>query len=145
MDVNSLIQSLKDPAIVQSMPLGDKLLAGLYVTLMGMTITFVGLLFLWAAIALMSRLIGTKKPSEVKVVERAVAPNAQEAARPTAQVLPANENAVDDALIAVITAAVAASLKTSIHNIVVRNIVRVHDDTPAWARAGRTDQISKRF
>lgn len=141
MDVNSLIQSLKDPAIVQSMPIGDKLMAGLYVTFMGMTITFIGLIFLWGAIELMSKLIGTKKPTDLKVVAAANPAQPQAVLAPAA----AGSGDIDDELIAVITAAVAASLKTSIHNVVVRNIVRVADDTPAWARAGRVDQINNRF
>lgn len=142
MDVNSLIQSLKDPAVIQSMPMSDKLIAGLYVTFMGMTITFIGLLFLWGAIWLMSKLLGPKKPSDLKVVKDATPqPQQQLPVVPSA----AAAELVDDELIAVITAAVAASLKTSIHNIVVRNIVRVADDTPAWARAGRVDQINQRF
>lgn len=145
MDVMSLINSLKDPSIVETMPVGDKLFAGLAVAFIGITITFLGLMLLWLAIALLSRILNVKPKSQVKVVEPVKAANAGPVASESAQNLEASSDTMEDELVAVITAAVAASLKTSIHNIVVRNIVRVHDDTPAWARSGRVDQINGRF
>jgi hypothetical protein len=44
-----------------------------------------------------------------------------------------------DELIAVITAAVAASLNRSTHNIIVRSVKRVPTVSPAWNRAARLD------
>jgi sodium pump decarboxylase gamma subunit len=132
-----LINNLKDPVLVQSMSIGDKLTAGLMVTLIGMTITVLALLILWGAIVVMTKLI-VKKPKEaIQVVK-------QEA--PAVKAVVVNDDSEDqDELIAIITAAVAASLKTSIHNVVVQNIVRVPDETPAWARNGRVDQMNARF
>ncbi|HCS75682.1 MAG TPA: hypothetical protein DIW17_17640 [Clostridiales bacterium] len=45
----------------------------------------------------------------------------------------------DDELIAVITAAVAASLNRSTHSLVVRSIKQVPACSPAWNRAARLD------
>ncbi|AOY78221.1 hypothetical protein BJL90_04120 [Clostridium formicaceticum] len=54
------------------------------------------------------------------------------------------EIAVDDTeLVAVITAGIAASLHTSTHNIIVKNIIRVPDTTPVWGKLGRIQQINE--
>ncbi|NLB41100.1 MAG: hypothetical protein GX815_02365 [Clostridiales bacterium] len=44
-----------------------------------------------------------------------------------------------DELIAVITAAVAASLNRSTHSLVVRSVKQVPTSSPAWNRAARLD------
>jgi hypothetical protein len=36
-------------------------------------------------------------------------------------------------------------MNTSIHNIVVKNVVRVNDHAPSWAKTGRIEQINTRF
>ena len=48
----------------------------------------------------------------------------------------------DEELIAVITAAIASSLSKSTSDIVVRNIQRVSQNTPTWARVGRQEQFN---
>lgn len=47
----------------------------------------------------------------------------------------------DEELVAVITAAIAASISRPTSEIVVRNIVRVSQSTPVWARVGRQEQF----
>ena len=44
-------------------------------------------------------------------------------------------------LVAVITAAIAVSLNTSTHNIVVKNIRRRQDTTPVWSKFNRIQQL----
>lgn len=44
-------------------------------------------------------------------------------------------------LIAVIAAAIAASMNTPIDNIHIKNITRVSQSTPVWGRMGRQEQI----
>jgi len=51
----------------------------------------------------------------------------------------------DEELVAVIAAAVAASLHRSTHDIVVRSIRRVPAITPVWNRIGRQEQIASRL
>ncbi|MBM7581327.1 sodium pump decarboxylase gamma subunit [Caldicoprobacter guelmensis] len=51
----------------------------------------------------------------------------------------------DEELVAVIAAAVAASLHRSTHDIVVRSIKRVPAITPIWNRVGRQEQIVTRL
>jgi sodium pump decarboxylase gamma subunit len=137
----SLIELLKDPALIQQMSMGDRVMASLQVTLLGMGITFVALVVLWGVIIVFSKTIvaieNSKNP-KVKVVETNIAP-----ALSAATVVSDEEDETE--LVAVITAAVAASLGTTVHNIVVKNITRVHDATPAWGRMGRTEQMNSRL
>ena len=48
----------------------------------------------------------------------------------------------DEELVAVITAAIALNLSKSTSDIVVRNIRRVPQSTPAWAKACRQEQFN---
>ena len=124
-----LIDKLKNS--IDTMSMGEKLLAGLQVTAIGLVIVFLALVILYFGIQLMSKVLGNadKKSAEKKTT---VAP------APVVKEEVVEEEVVDDGeLVAVIAAAVAASLHTSTHNIVVRSIVRVGDDTPAWAKAAR--------
>lgn len=51
---------------------------------------------------------------------------------------------VDPEIVAAITAAIYSMMGTS-NNLVVRNIVRVNDNTPIWARVSRRDVMSSRL
>lgn len=137
--INDILEMLHaNPRAVDTLTGSEKALLILFVAGLGMAVTFAVLLFLWFCISVLSSVMkaaGSKKakPSpieEVKKTEEAV------------QVVEENE---DEELIAVIAAAVAASLNTSIHNIVVKNIVSVSDRSPSWAKTGRIEQMNTRF
>lgn len=121
------------------MPMGDKLIATMYVIILGMGITFTALVLIWGLTALMSKIImaidAGNKP-EIKTVKPVVAQ------KPVVEE-PKEEDQSE--LIAVITAAIAASLNTSMHNIVVSNITRVSDNTPVWGQTGRSEVMASRF
>lgn len=56
------------------------------------------------------------------------------------------EDAEDmDELIAVITAAVVASLNSSTHNVIVKSIKRTPITSPAWNRAARLDLTTNKL
>lgn len=137
MEKMTLIDRFANPEMIKAMPLGEKMLASLYVTLLGMAITFVALMILWAMIALMSRILGTKPAKAKAAVSETVQPA-------TEAVIEKNDDETDDAIVAVIAAAVAASMNTSIHNIIVRKIRRTPDTSPAWGRTGRLEQMKTR-
>lgn len=128
---------LRDASLLADASFVDKFIGCSIVTILGMGITFVALLILWASIIVMSKLLAPKKVKEVTVVksEPDVVIN---------EVIEKEEENSEE-LIAVISAAVAASLNTSIHNIVVRNVVRVPNTSPAWNNAGRQEQMNARF
>ena len=139
----SLLDRLRDPSV--EMSVGDKLAASLQVTVLGVVIVVLALLLLYYAINIMEKLLRdpqktTAKASQEQPVKAETTPSVEERENQQGENDESNE-----ALVAVITAAIAASMETSTHNIVVRNIVRTPDTTPAWGRAGRTEQINQMY
>lgn len=109
---------------------------GLIVTALGMGVTFAALIalsFLLDVLRILFYKDPNKKPVQV-AIEKEVEP-----------VEAVVEESNPEELVAVITAAIAASLQTTTHNIVVRNITRVGDVTPMWAKTGRVEQMNVRF
>ena len=141
MDITYIMEVFKDPNTIHTLSMGEKMSATLFVTILGMGITFTALVFIWGCIAVMSRAL---KNYDNKATAPQAAKKAAPAPTPVVEAA-AVEEAEDEELIAVISAAVAASLNTSVHNIIVRNIVPVQDTTPSWGRAGRMEQMNTRF
>lgn len=141
MENMSLLEKFADPNVINTMSSSEKMVATLYTTILGMGITFAALLVIWATTAIMSKIIRSLENRNKEEIVRVVEPKKEEIVKITE-----DENGEDDEeLIAVISAAIAASLNTSIHNIVVRNIIRVDDKTPAWGKAGTIEQMNSRF
>ncbi|MBM7561919.1 OadG family protein [Fusibacter tunisiensis] len=134
-----ILELFKHADTFAQMDMGDKLVATLYVILLGMGITFVALVIIMALTSLMSKIImymeNGKKPAIKEVKKETVKP----------EPAPEVQESDDEALIAVITAAIAASMNTSMHNVVVSKITRVPDSTPAWGKAGRNDVMASRY
>lgn len=129
-----LLSKLKDPNLIHTLSVGEKFQGALMVTLLGMGITFTSLILIRYLTSLLSYVvmkIESKNKPDVKIVEKT-----------NVAVVEEIEEGDDEELIAVISAAIAASLNTSIHNIVVRNIVRTNDVTPSWGQAGRMEQLN---
>lgn len=136
-----ILDQFKQHETFVQMEYADKLLATAYVILLGMGITFVALCLIWALTVMMSKII--------QLIEQKSAPKAvkNQPANPVtiAPIIAEEVEEDDDALVAVITAAIAATLGTTMHNIHVSNIRRVVDQTPAWGQAGRSDVMGSRF
>lgn len=134
----SILDRLADQKEILNMPMSEKLLATLYVTILGMGITFLVLIFLQYCIVFMSAMLNRGKSKEaVEVKETNVSLN-----RPIpAAFQPEHE---DEELIAILTAAVAACMGRSADRIVVRNVLRLQDGTPNWAKAGLLEQMNLR-
>jgi len=56
-----------------------------------------------------------------------------------------NAQLCEEELIALLTAAVATYINANVQDLVVKTYKRVHDNIPAWARAGRKEQIVNRY
>lgn len=120
---------------MQSLSFGTSLL----VTLVGMMVVFLGLLILIGLIKVLAVATSNMGKPKTKKVDSAPAP-----APATEALLPADQPAqTDDALIAVITAAVACMLEDG-NAFVVRRVRRV-SSAPAWQKAGREEQIYSHF
>ena len=121
----------------------DKLGFAFLVMLIGMLIVFFGLVILICLIKLMSLIVGalTGKKKE----KAAPAPAPVVVPEPVAEAAAVETGLESEELIAVITAALAAFNKDSNKTLVVRSIRRAAAKTPAWAKAGRADQLASRF
>ncbi len=118
---------------IDSLTTGEKIMGSLQVTMLGIAIVFIALLVLYIVIRVMEATIGKPVVShQVKCKEQSVELEYSEES---------NEEIDNTELVAVITAALSATLNTTTCNIVVKNIRRINDESPAWAKAGRTEQI----
>ena len=138
----TLLDRLADPNLLEQMTTSEKLNASFQATVLGMGITFAALIIIWGLTVLLKNVVLSiegKKDSGVKVVN-----TPQNKTRKVSEVV--EEDVTDDEeLIAVISAAIASSMETSVGNIVVKNIVRVNDDTPTWGKVARIDQVNSRL
>lgn len=138
----SLMEKFQDPALIDTLSMGEKTTGALITTFMGMGTTFLVLILLWGIIELMNRTIAvTAAPS---VVSTASSGAITTTCMPTVSV--ADSVDADEQLIAVITAAIAAYGSTNgvTSNLIVRKINRVRGQVPAWGNAGTTDCIETR-
>ena len=124
-----------------------KLIFAVTVMLVGMLIVFLGLTILIFCIKALSALLDAKKEAP----KAAPAPAPVVVPEPVAETAATETGADANELIAVITAAITAYManeKGSSYagkTLVVRNIRAAAAKAPAWARAGRADQLSNRF
>lgn len=135
----SIFEQFKHEDSFMQMTMSEKLIGTLYTILLGMAVTVVALIIIMYLTKFMSLVI---RRLEKKTVAPVVKAPVVETKPVIAPVVDEND---DEELIAVITAAVAASLNTSMHNIVVTNITRVSDSTPTWGKIGRSDVMSSRM
>lgn len=113
---------------INSLTRDEKLLGCLVVTLLAMVIVFAVLVLLMFIVKTMKSFANKPKKEEVVVKAKPVEEEVEEV------------KTDDKQLVAVITAAIAASLNTSTSKIVVKRIERLSED-PAWAQAGRIEQM----
>ena len=116
----------------QNLSLSEALAMGGQTTVIGLAIVFAVLIILMIVLSLF-KVIFYKKPKT----------QAAPAAAP-AQAAPVEEETAEE-LIAVLTAAVAASLNTSTYNLRIKSYRRTDNKMPAWNKAGVTETINNRF
>lgn len=138
----SLMEQFADPSYFEGLSMGERLTGATVTMCMGLGITFIVLIILWACIAIMAKLTNRT----AKETAPAATPAPAAAAAPAEAAAPAAENAeiADGELVAVIAAAVAAMENTVVSNLVVRKITRVSGPTNAWASAGLSECIDSR-
>lgn len=137
----SLMDIFSNPETIDSLTFGQKMEGSLITMCLGLGITFLVLILIWIFIAIMGKCIdGTGKKKETE----ALAPVAAAAAPSAAQVTPAAAPQSDDALIAVIAAAVAAYQGTGTNNLVVKKITRLSGEETPWTAAGINARMETR-
>ena len=120
--------------------LGEALSMGGQTTVIGLGIVF-GVLVVLMIVLFLFRVIFYKDPSKKKnnSVTESVAEVEQTA------VAEVSDETDEEELIAVLTAAVAASLNTSTYNLRIKSYRRIEDKRPSWRTAGLRETISNRF
>lgn len=144
----SIMQRFADPELFATLTGGEKALGALTTTLLGMGITFLVLVLLWAIIVLMGKIAAPKAApagaggGEIAVIQ---APAAQPAAGGSAA---ASEGGVSPETAAVIAAAIEAFEGSASpgSSLIIRRISRVSGAVTPWRSAGSAEVIeSRRF
>jgi len=138
------LDKFKHAETFANMPLNEKLVATGNVILLGMGITFLALVLIWALTVLMSKVIQSLEKSAETSKMKTSGASAKAPEAPKAPAVVAVEETDDLELVAVITAAVAAAMNTSVNNIHVSSITRTNDTSPTWGRAGRSELMNTR-
>lgn len=141
-----------DPNTIHQLTLSQKMISSLIVTALGMGVTFVGLIAIQFMMQITSRVVKSieDRINKPVVIDRTQQVAPKPAAEPRLEEIQriateSGSEEITEELIAVITAAIAATLGTHASGIVVSNIRRVDNNTPMWAMAGRTEQLNSRF
>jgi sodium pump decarboxylase gamma subunit len=137
MTVTELLARFANPEVMQSLSITDKLFAGLITTILGMGITFTALIILQFIISWMDKILNKSSPKPEKEAIPAIPTEKPTAVEPVS-------SQDDSELVAVIATAIAMKMRTSVGNIVIKNIERVEDHSPAWNRAGIIEQMNSR-
>lgn len=119
----------------------EQLMEMLIICVQGIMTVFAVLIILWVAIIIMHKCAALGQRKEKKQEKPAAAP--APAAAPKAA--PAAVEEDDDELIAVLTAAVAASLNTSTYNLRIKSFRRIGQNTPAWNAVSRKEQLENQL
>lgn len=125
------------------MTLSEAISEGLLVTGVGLLIVFSVLLILMLALMAMKVLFYKEPEGEAKKAEKQTEVPKAPVQAPV-QPISAVQNDKSE-LIAVLTAAIAASLNTSTHNFNIKSFRRIGNNSPVWNRAGVTEMINSRL
>ena len=120
----------------------EQLTEMLVICAQGILTVFAILIILWGVIVIMHKCLMLSE-RKAKKQEKAAVP--QPAAESVAAPAPAVSETDDDELIAVLTAAVAASLNTSTYNLRIKSFRRIVQNAPAWNAAARKEQIENQL
>ena len=127
------------------MTLAEALLQGVSTTVIGLVIVFAVLAILWGVLVLMRKLF-YKEPGKEAAKPAPAEQSAPAVRQETAPVASVSQDTMDEGeLIAVLTAAVAASLNTSTYNLHIKSYRRIGNTAPVWNQAGLNDTINSRF
>ncbi len=114
----------------------DSLSIGGQVTIIGLVIVFAVLVILMCVLKIMEKIFTPKAEKKTEVIAPPVSASKQIEDVSTED---------DEELIAVLTAAIAASLNTSTYNLKIKSFRRVMNNAPAWNKAGLNETINSRF
>lgn len=121
----------------------DILGSGSKVMILGLAAVFLALTIIVLVINILNKAVSKEAATEKKDKDINVEDNKLDEKQSTVTIV--NEVTDDSELIAVITAAVAASLNRSTHNIIVRRVERIRGNRSQWNKAGRYEHLSSKL
>lgn len=129
------LELLRDPSLVQSMTIGEKMISGLMVAILGMAIVFLVLFLLMIVVNILKKAFYSEDMSFKEDKTRT----------PSQTKTPVAEPEYDDnnEKVAAIMAAIMSleSMKSS--NFRIKKIKRTNDDVPIWGRVARGGGITE--
>ena len=153
-------KTLFEASTTEAADTGSDLLLGFGVAGLGLTVVFSALILLILITFLYPKFLKAVLPvyaaerAEKKAARRLSGQQSETASATVKQTESAKtlttadapaSHETDPALIAVITAAVAASLGKPSNGIVIKSLRRSHTNLPAWGTSGRTEQVTNRL
>lgn len=117
---------------------------GLAVTVIGMIIVFAVLILLWAILEGM-RFVFYRPNEKPTASNNAVNSDSQPAQQNNINNEHDIEDEDEDELIAVLTAAIAASLNQSTYNLKIKSFRRIGQTSPVWNTVSRKEQIENKL
>ncbi|MCF8000715.1 MAG: OadG family protein [Halanaerobiales bacterium] len=126
------LELLRDPSLVQSMTLSEKLISGLQVAILGMSIVFTILILLMLVLKLLEIIFSEDMDFKEDVSE-------------TQTTVPEYEPEIDrnDEKVAAIMAAIMSLENVSKSKFRIKKITRTEDDVPIWGRVARGGGITE--
>ena len=124
------LDKIVDPNLLRSLPLGEKASASLYMSLLGMGVTFAALGIVWGVVVIFTRFFRAKPDSP---------PPAAPSVKP---LLLLQDEDAESEITTVIVSALAAALEAPPGGIRVRAIRAITDPTPSWGKAGRMEELN---
>ena len=119
----------------EKMSLAEALATGLQTTVIGLIIVFSVLIILMLVLMGMKYVFAPKNEKNPEAAKEVNPLKVQEE-------YPQED---EEELVAVLTAAVAASLNTSTYNLKIKSYRRIGNNAPAWNRAGLNEAIDSRY
>lgn len=133
MDTVELLTKFADPEAMKALTTTQRVVAGLITTALGMGITFISLIILQVIMVIMAKLTAGKAAKKEQITPLTTAEGKTAVADNLLQ---------DEEIIAAITTALALQLKTSVSDIVIRNIEKVEASSTAWHKAGLAEHMN---
>ncbi|MGL5054915.1 MAG: OadG family protein [Fusobacteriaceae bacterium] len=147
MNITQILEIFSDKEMIQTLSFSEKMLGVAVTVILGMGLTFLVLIVLQYLIGVLTSFMIAKPSDKNKQTN-----NASEDKKVTKEIVnEQDDDIIEDSivdnteeLVAAITAALTLKLGRE-NRFIVKDIVRVADNTPVWNRTGLLEQMTSRF
>lgn len=147
MNITQILEIFSDKEMIQTLSFSEKMLGVAVTVILGMGLTFLVLIVLQYLIGVLTSFMIAKPSDKNKQTN-----NTSEDKKVTKEIVnEQDDDIIEDSivdnteeLVAAITAALTLKLGRE-NRFIVKDIVRVADNTPVWNRTGLLEQMTSRF